>query len=44
MVYSVNGIAGRESWNAEKRLPTRLKGKWNCEYLQMVYYVRVRMV
>jgi hypothetical protein len=43
MVYSVDGIAGREAWNAEKRLATHLAGKWNREYSQMVYYVRVRM-
>jgi len=43
MVYSVDGIAGREAWNTEKRLATQLAGKWNREYLQMVYYVRVRM-
>jgi hypothetical protein len=39
MVYSVDGIAGREARNAEKRLA----GKWNREYFQMVHYVRVRM-
>jgi len=43
MVYSVDGIVGREARNAEKRLATHLAGKWNCEYSQMVYYVRVRM-
>ena len=43
MVYSVDGIAGREAWNAEKRLATHLASKWNREYFQMVYYVRVRM-
>jgi hypothetical protein len=43
MVYSVDGIAGHKAWNAEKRLPTHLAGKWNREYSQMVYYVRVRM-
>ena len=42
-VYSVDEIAGREAWNAEKRLATQLAGKWNREYLQMVYYVRVRV-
>ena len=39
----MDGIAGREARNAEKRLATQLAGKWNREYLQMVYYVRVRM-
>ena len=43
MIYSVDGITGREAWNAEKRLATQLAGKWNREYLQMVYYVRVRV-
>jgi hypothetical protein len=38
MVYSVDGIAGREARNAEKRLATHLAGKWNREYSQMVYY------
>ena len=41
MVYSVDGIAGSEAWNAEKRLATHLAGKWNREYSQMVYSVRV---
>ena len=44
MVYSsVDGIAGREARNVEERLATQLAGKWNREYSQMVYYVRVRM-
>ena len=43
MVYSVDGIAGREARNAEKRLATHLASKWKREYSQMVYYVRVRM-
>ena len=43
MVYSVDGIAAREAQNAEKRLATHLASKWNREYSQMVYYVRVRM-
>ena len=43
MVYSVDGIAGREARNAEKRLATHLASKWNRGYSQMVYYVRVRM-
>jgi len=43
MVYYVDGIAGQEAWNTEKRLATQLAGKWNREYSQMVYYVRVRM-
>jgi hypothetical protein len=43
MVYSVDGTVGPEARNAEKRLATHLAGKWNREYSQMVYYVRVRM-
>jgi hypothetical protein len=43
MVYSVDGIAGCEARNVEKRLATHLAGKWNREYSQMVYYVRVKM-
>jgi hypothetical protein len=43
MVYSVDGIVGHEARNAEKRLATHLAGKWNREYSQMVYYVRVKM-
>ena len=39
----MDGIAGRDARNAEKRLATQLAGKWNREFLQMVYYVRVRM-
>ncbi len=44
MVYLVDGIAGREARNAEKRLATYLAAsKWTRRYSQMVYYVRVRM-
>jgi hypothetical protein len=43
MVYSVDGIARPEARNAKKRLATHLAGKWNHEYSQMVYYVRVGM-
>jgi hypothetical protein len=41
MIYSVDGIAGREARNAEKRLATHLASKWKLEYSQMVYYVRL---
>jgi hypothetical protein len=44
MVYSVDGIAGREARNAKRRLATHLASKWKHGYSQMVYYVRVRMV
>ncbi len=43
MVYSVEGIAGCEAQHAKKHLTVHLAGKWNCEYSQMVFYVRVRM-
>ena len=43
LVYLVDGIAGREARNAEKRLATLLVAKWRKEYLRMVQYVRVRM-
>ena len=43
MVYSVDGIAGLEAQNVEKTLATQLAGKWKREYLQMEYYVGVRM-
>jgi hypothetical protein len=36
MVYSVDGIVGREAQNVEKRLATHLASKWSCEYSQMV--------
>ena len=43
LVYSVNGIAGREAKNAEKRLAYHLSKKWHKPLPQMVYYVRVQM-
>ena len=43
LVYSVDGIAGREARNAEKKLATHLAAKWGRSYSEMVYYVRVRM-
>ena len=43
MVYSVDGIAGREARSAEKHLATALAVKWKKPYSEMVYYVRVRM-
>ena len=43
MVSSVDSIAGCEAQNAKKRLAVHLAGKWNREYSQMVFYVRVRM-
>ena len=43
MVYSVDGMAGREAKNAEKRCAAYLAEKWERPYSQMVWYVRVRM-
>jgi hypothetical protein len=43
LVYLVEGIAGGEVRNAEKRLGALLVAKWKKEYSRMVHYVRVRM-
>ncbi|KAL7524872.1 hypothetical protein ACHAXR_000752, partial [Thalassiosira sp. AJA248-18] len=43
LVYSVDGIAGREAKGAEKRLATLLANRWRRPYSQMVGYVKVRM-
>ena len=43
LVYSVDGIAGREAKNAEKCLAYHLLEKWHKQLPQMVYYVRIRM-
>ena len=43
MVYTVDGIAGREAKSAEKHLATAFAEKWNKPYSEMVFYVRVRM-
>jgi hypothetical protein len=43
LVYSVNGIAGREAKNAEKHLTYHLLEKWHKQLPQMVYYVRIQM-
>ncbi len=42
-MYSVDGIAGREARNAEKRLGTLLAAKWKKEYSHMVHYVQAQM-
>jgi hypothetical protein len=42
-IYSVDGIAGREAKNVEKRLAYHLSEKWHKQLPQMVYYVRIRM-
>ncbi|KAL7539500.1 hypothetical protein ACHAXR_009363 [Thalassiosira sp. AJA248-18] len=43
LVYSVDGIAGREAKNAERRIATILSDKWQRPYYEMVQYMRVRM-
>ena len=43
LVYSVNGITGREAKNAEKHLAYHLLEKWHKLPPQMVYYGRIRM-
>ena len=43
LVYSVDGIAGCEAHNAERKLASHLAAKWGRKYSEMVYYVRVRM-
>ena len=43
LVYSVDGIAGREAKSAEKRLASYLSVKWRRNYSEMVFYVRSRM-
>jgi len=41
LVYSVDGITGREAKNAEKHLAYHLSEKWHKQFPQMVYYVRI---
>jgi len=43
LVYSVDGIAGREAKNAEKHLTYHLLEKWHKQLLQMVHYVWIQM-
>ena len=43
LVYTVDGVAGREARTAEKRLAALLADKWKRQYSQMVYHVKVRM-
>ena len=43
LVYTVDGVAGREARSAEKRLAALLADKWKRSYSQMVYYVKVRI-
>ncbi|KAL7534427.1 hypothetical protein ACHAXR_005870 [Thalassiosira sp. AJA248-18] len=41
LVYSVDGIAGREAKNAERRIATILLDKWQRPYSGMVQYASV---
>eukprot|EP00956_Cyclotella_meneghiniana_P033352 scaffold95206_cov68-Cyclotella_meneghiniana.AAC.1 len=43
LVYSVDGMAGRETKQAERRVASLLAHKWKKEYSEMVGYVRARM-
>ena len=43
MVYTVDGIAGRDAKSAEKHLATTFVAKWNKPYSDMVFYANVRM-
>ncbi len=43
LVYSVDGIAGREAKNVEKHLAYHLLEKWHKPLPQMVYYVWIGM-
>jgi hypothetical protein len=43
LVYSVDGIVGRETKNREKRLVYHLSEKWHKPLPQMGYYVQIRM-
>ena len=43
LVYSVDGMASRETKEAEKQLARKLAWKWSREYSEMVGYVRRRM-
>ena len=43
LLYSVDGMAGREARMAEKRLASALAKKWQRPYSQIVCYVRQRM-
>ena len=43
LVYSVDGMAGRETKLAERRLASKLAEKWGREYSEMVGFVRTKM-
>ena len=41
LVYSVDGMAGREAMAAEKRVASALAKKWHRPYPQMCQFVRL---
>ena len=43
LVYSVDGMAGRETKMAERQLASQLTWKWKRDYSELVGYVRTRM-
>jgi hypothetical protein len=43
LVYSVDGMSGRETKQAERQIASALANKWNREYSEMVTFVRARM-
>jgi hypothetical protein len=43
LVYSVDGLEGKEVTAARKRLASRLAAKWNRKYAQVCGFVRSRM-
>ena len=43
LVYSVDGLEGREAIAARKRLASRLAAKWNRQYSEVCGFVRSRL-
>ena len=43
LIYSVDGMAGKEAKSFERRIASLLAGKWDLPYSEMVGYVRRRM-
>ena len=44
LAYSVNGMAGVESRAFEKRIASLLAENWNWEYIELVGFVRAKIV
>ena len=42
-MYSVDGMAGRETLTAERRMAAHIAKKWQRPYHQMLPFVRLRM-